>query len=55
MRLFLGLLLASQFIMLFLSGRQMFFETGEPSPAIAGINTVLIITTSIHLWKLKKE
>jgi hypothetical protein len=54
-RLFLGLLLASQVIMLFLSGRQMFFETRDPSPIVAGINTVLLIATIIHLRKFKKE
>lgn len=49
--IFLKLLLVSQLFMLYLSGRQMFFEDIDSSPAVAGINTVLLIMTIHHMRK----
>jgi hypothetical protein len=42
-KMFLYLLLCSEFFMLYLSGKQMFYENVDCSPAVAGINTVLLI------------
>lgn len=52
-KVFLNLLLVSQLFMLYLSGRQMFFENIDCSPAVAGINTVLLIITIHHMKKVK--
>jgi len=54
LKMFLYLLLCSEVYMLFLSGRQMFFENRDSSPAVAGINTVLLILTILHIKKIKK-
>lgn len=54
-KMFLYLLLCSEFFMLYLSGRQMFFENVDCSPAVAGINTVLLILTIIHIRKIKNS
>ncbi len=52
-KMFLYLLLCSELIMLYLSGKQMFFENIDCSPAVAGINTVLLILTILHIRKIK--
>ncbi|MFA7412128.1 MAG: hypothetical protein WCZ27_07775 [Tissierellaceae bacterium] len=52
-KIFLKLLLVSQLFMLYLSGRQMFFENIDCSPAVAGINTILLIITIHHIRKFK--
>ncbi|KAF5043065.1 hypothetical protein DSECCO2_506160 [anaerobic digester metagenome] len=52
-KMFLYLLLCSEFFMLYLSGRQMFYENVDCSPAVAGINTVLLILTILHIRKIK--
>ncbi|WP_019227891.1 hypothetical protein [Sedimentibacter sp. B4] len=52
-KMFLYLLLCSEFFMLYLSGKQMFFENVDCSPAVAGINTVLLILTILHIRKIK--
>lgn len=52
-KMFLYLLLCSELFMLFLSGKQMFFENVDCSPAVAGINTVLLILTILHIRKIK--
>lgn len=52
-KMFLYLLLGSEFFMLYLTGRQMFFENVDCSPAVAGINTVLLILTILHIRKIK--
>ena len=50
---FLYLLLCSELFMLYLSGKQVFFENIDCSPAVAGINTVLLIMTIFHIKKIK--
>lgn len=52
-KMFLYLLLGSEFFMLYLTGRQMFFENVDCSPAVAGINTVLLILTILHIRKIR--
>ncbi len=52
-KIFLKLLLVSELYMLFLSGRQMFFESRDCSPIVAGINTALLILTIYHIRKIK--
>lgn len=52
-KMFLYLLLCSEFFMLYLSGKQMFYENVDCSPAVAGINTVLLILTILHIRKIK--
>ncbi|MEL7607680.1 MAG: hypothetical protein AAGU39_16695 [Sedimentibacter saalensis] len=54
-KMFLYLLLCSEFFMLYLSGRQMFFENVDCSPAVAGINTVLLILTILHIRKIRNS
>lgn len=54
-KIFLYLLLCSEVLMLYFSGRQMFFENIDCSPAVAAINTVLLILTIIHIRKIKKS
>lgn len=51
--MFLYLLLCSEFFMLYLSGKQMFYENVDCSPAVAGINTVLLILTILHIRKIR--
>lgn len=52
-KIFLKLLLVSQIFMLYLSGRQMFFEDIDCAPVVAGINTILLIITIHHMRKFK--
>jgi hypothetical protein len=52
-KMFLYLLLCSELFMLYLSGKQIFFENIDCSPAVAGINTVLLILTILHIRKIK--
>jgi len=52
-RIFFKLLLFSELYMLFISGRQIFFESRDCSPAVAGINTALLILTIYHIRKIK--
>ncbi|WP_313370303.1 hypothetical protein, partial [Sedimentibacter sp.] len=58
-KLFLYLLLCSEIYMLFLSGKDMFFEKAYFSTgvvgSVAGINTVLLILTIIHIRKIKNS
>ncbi|WMJ76516.1 MULTISPECIES: hypothetical protein [unclassified Sedimentibacter] len=51
-KMFLYLLLCSEVLMLYFSGRQMFFENIDCSPAVTAINTVLLILTIIHIRKI---
>lgn len=52
-KMFLYLLLCSEFFMLYLSGKQMFYENVDCSPAVAGINTVLLILSILHIRKIR--
>ncbi|WP_326906523.1 hypothetical protein [Sedimentibacter sp. MB31-C6] len=52
-KLFLYLLLCSELLMLYYSVRQMFFQNIDCSSRVAGINTVLLISTIIHIRKIK--
>ncbi|WP_312832579.1 hypothetical protein [Sedimentibacter saalensis] len=54
-KMFLYLLLCSEFFMLYLSGKQMFYENVDCSPAVAGINTVLLILTILHIRKIRNN
>lgn len=54
-KMFLYLLLCSEFFMLYLSGKQMFYENVDCSPAVAGINTVLLILTILHIRKIRNS
>ena len=54
-KMFLYLLLCSELFMLYLSGKQIFFENIDCSPAVAGINTVLLILTILHIRKIKES
>lgn len=54
-RIFLKLLLFSELYMLFISGRQILFESRDCSPAVAGINTALLILTIYHIRKIKTD
>lgn len=54
-KLFLYLLLSCEILMLYYSGRQMFFQNIDSSTAVAAINTVLLIATVIHIRKIKNS
>lgn len=50
---FLQLLLVSQLMMLYFSGREMIFGNIDSLPAVAAINTVLVFLTIHHIRKMK--
>lgn len=58
-KMFLYLLLCSELYMLYLSGKDMFFEkiyfSSGVVGSVAGINTVLLILTIIHIRKIKNS